>query len=169
MIETIKRWVSFVLLVVMLSVLAAPAAQARWLTPDTYDPWEQGVDFNRYAYSGNDPINGSDTNGHNGIGPNDGPLMLDLVPADADLEIDNSEFGSAPDQVDKSFEHLLGMERRLMNGAASGMLNGVASRNRATQADSLKLETQRARMKTNAAAGALRESNFVEELKVRYP
>jgi RHS repeat-associated protein len=36
----------------------------RFLTPDTYDPWEPSVDFNRYAYAGNDPINGSDPNGH---------------------------------------------------------------------------------------------------------
>jgi RHS repeat-associated protein len=35
-----------------------------FLTPDTFDPWEAGVDFNRYAYAGNDPINFSDPNGH---------------------------------------------------------------------------------------------------------
>jgi RHS repeat-associated protein len=38
--------------------------EGRFLTPDTYDPWEAGVDFNRYAYAGNDPVNGSDPNGH---------------------------------------------------------------------------------------------------------
>jgi RHS repeat-associated protein len=36
----------------------------RFLTPDTWDPILAGVDFNRYAYAGNDPINGSDANGH---------------------------------------------------------------------------------------------------------
>jgi RHS repeat-associated protein len=36
----------------------------RFLSPDTYDPWLAGVDFNRYAYAGNDPVNGSDANGH---------------------------------------------------------------------------------------------------------
>ncbi len=35
-----------------------------FLTPDTFDPMLAGVDFNRYAYAGNDPINGSDPNGH---------------------------------------------------------------------------------------------------------
>jgi RHS repeat-associated protein len=38
--------------------------EGRFLTPDTYDPWEAGVGTNRYAYSGNDPINMSDPNGH---------------------------------------------------------------------------------------------------------
>ena len=38
--------------------------EGRFLTPDSYDPWEAGVEFNRYAYAGNDPINGSDPNGH---------------------------------------------------------------------------------------------------------
>ena len=36
----------------------------RFLSPDTWDPILAGVDFNRYAYAGNDPINGSDPNGH---------------------------------------------------------------------------------------------------------
>ena len=37
---------------------------ARFLSPDTWDPILAGVDFNRYAYAGNDPVNGSDPNGH---------------------------------------------------------------------------------------------------------
>jgi RHS repeat-associated protein len=36
----------------------------RFLSPDTWDPILAGVDFNRYAYAGNDPVNGSDQNGH---------------------------------------------------------------------------------------------------------
>ena len=36
----------------------------RFLSPDTWDPILAGVDFNRYAYSANDPINFSDANGH---------------------------------------------------------------------------------------------------------
>jgi RHS repeat-associated protein len=34
------------------------------LTPDWFDPDQVGVDFNRYAYAGNDPVNASDPNGH---------------------------------------------------------------------------------------------------------
>jgi RHS repeat-associated protein len=37
---------------------------ARFLTPDTWNPEMPGVDINRYAYAGNDPVNGSDANGH---------------------------------------------------------------------------------------------------------
>jgi peptidoglycan LD-endopeptidase CwlK len=37
---------------------------ARFINPDTWDPILAGVDFNRYAYAGNDPVNGSDANGH---------------------------------------------------------------------------------------------------------
>jgi RHS repeat-associated protein len=31
---------------------------ARFLNPDTFDPTQAGVGTNRYAYSGNDPVNG---------------------------------------------------------------------------------------------------------------
>jgi RHS repeat-associated protein len=37
---------------------------ARFLTRDTWDPEIPGVDINRYAYAGNDPVNGSDPSGH---------------------------------------------------------------------------------------------------------
>jgi RHS repeat-associated protein len=36
----------------------------RFLTPDTWDPMLAGVDVNRYAYAGNDPVNLSDPSGH---------------------------------------------------------------------------------------------------------
>lgn len=35
-----------------------------YLTPDTWDPSLEGVDTNRYSYSGGDPINRSDPGGH---------------------------------------------------------------------------------------------------------
>jgi hypothetical protein len=68
----ISRIVSTILMATWLALVGAPAAQARFLSPDTYDPWMEGVDFNRYAYSGNDPVNGSDPNGHVGIFKGDG-------------------------------------------------------------------------------------------------
>jgi RHS repeat-associated protein len=36
----------------------------RFISPDSFDPWEEGVGTNRYAYADNDPINKSDPNGH---------------------------------------------------------------------------------------------------------
>jgi GHH signature containing HNH/Endo VII superfamily nuclease toxin len=62
------RWLTQLLmaqLFVLLGLLAiASPASARFLQPDTYDPWLAGVDFNRYSYAGDDPINHSDPNGH---------------------------------------------------------------------------------------------------------
>jgi hypothetical protein len=58
-----KMIVSAVFLVIFMSI-SSQVAHARFLTPDTYDPWLEGVDFNRYAYSQDDPINHSDPNGH---------------------------------------------------------------------------------------------------------
>jgi filamentous hemagglutinin len=40
------------------------SANARFISPDTFDPTQVGVGTNRYAYAGNDPINRSDPNGH---------------------------------------------------------------------------------------------------------
>lgn len=41
---------------------------ARFLNPDTFDPTQAGVGTNRYAYAGNDPVNGSDPSGHQAAG-----------------------------------------------------------------------------------------------------
>jgi hypothetical protein len=66
-VQKLKCLISLVLfqlyLVVGLMTAATPAS-ARFLQPDTFDPWAEGVGTNRYSYSGNDPINGSDPNGH---------------------------------------------------------------------------------------------------------
>jgi RHS repeat-associated protein len=39
-------------------------ALGRFVSPDDWDPTLAGVGTNRYAYAGNDPVNGSDPNGH---------------------------------------------------------------------------------------------------------
>ncbi|MES4993822.1 RHS repeat-associated core domain-containing protein [Agrobacterium radiobacter] len=54
-------------LVLIASLLAVPfgqAANARFISPDTMDPTQEGVGANRYAYAANDPVNKSDPNGH---------------------------------------------------------------------------------------------------------
>jgi RHS repeat-associated protein len=65
----------------------------RFLTPDTWDPILAGVDINRYAYAGNDPINASDPEGHqtnddmDGDGDDDFSDRYPGIPDDSILEI----------------------------------------------------------------------------------
>jgi|GEM_PF-2336106 len=54
-------------LLLICSILAAPfgsTANARFISPDDWDPTKEGVGTNRYAYAQNDPVNKSDPNGH---------------------------------------------------------------------------------------------------------
>ncbi len=78
------------LLVCALLLSGQHTAEARFLSPDNWDPWLQGVDVNRYAYSGNDPINGSDPSGHQSIDDFDGdgdPDLMDQYPGIPDRMI----------------------------------------------------------------------------------
>ena len=66
-ITKLRHSVSVVLLnlvFVIALVAATTPASARFLQPDAYDPWAEGVGTNRYAYAQDDPINNSDPNGH---------------------------------------------------------------------------------------------------------
>ncbi|WP_119392168.1 RHS repeat-associated core domain-containing protein [Taklimakanibacter lacteus] len=66
----------------------------RFLSPDTWDPILAGVDVNRYAYSLNDPINGSDPNGHYQAIP--GPIPEAHINAYADPVLNGfSSYGNA--------------------------------------------------------------------------
>jgi hypothetical protein len=49
---------------VWLILSSLTTANARFISPDDWDPTLPGVGTNRYAYSGNDPVNKSDPNGH---------------------------------------------------------------------------------------------------------
>ncbi len=49
----------------VLAVAFATEANARFISPDDWDPTMPGVGTNRYAYSQQDPINKSDPNGLN--------------------------------------------------------------------------------------------------------
>jgi hypothetical protein len=60
----LSRALSLFLALALFVVPSVQPAQARFLSPDNWDPWLPGVDFNRYSYGGNDPINNSDPNGH---------------------------------------------------------------------------------------------------------
>jgi len=56
----------------------------RFISPDDWDPTQQGVGTNRYAYAGNDPVNKSDPNGHQSAEEEDDsaePLWSQLLDA----------------------------------------------------------------------------------------
>jgi len=78
----LTRILSLLLVCSMLSVSFGSTANARFISPDTWDPTMEGVGTNRYAYSGNDPVNKSDPNGHQ-MGHNGGPDL------DGDSDDDN--------------------------------------------------------------------------------
>jgi hypothetical protein len=59
-----NRVVTAFLITIAALFAIASTASARFLSSDNWDPWLAGVDINRYAYSGNDPINLSDPTGH---------------------------------------------------------------------------------------------------------
>ena len=58
------RAFSTLLIAAIVTVSLGQAANARFISPDDYDPTLPGVGTNRYAYSQNDPVNKSDPNGH---------------------------------------------------------------------------------------------------------
>jgi len=72
----LARVLTMLLICSMTSVLFAPTANARFISPDDWDPTKEGVGTNRYAYSSNDPVNKSDPNGHQ-MGHNGGPPWAD--------------------------------------------------------------------------------------------
>lgn len=59
------RFLSMLLVACVVGVSFGQAANARFISPDDWDPTKPGVGTNRYAYSENDPVNKSDPNGHN--------------------------------------------------------------------------------------------------------
>jgi RHS repeat-associated protein len=100
----------------------------RFLSPDTWDPTEAGVDVNRYAYALNDPINGSDAKGHAGIGHNGGP-NLDGDSDDDGLPDDFDRYPGIPDDsilsVDPFNRDKLGIGGLLATGAAAAILGSA--------------------------------------------
>ncbi|MDR6821122.1 hypothetical protein J2X76_006323 [Neorhizobium sp. 2083] len=60
----LARVLTMLLICSMVSAPFASTANARFISPDDWDPTKEGVGTNRYAYAQNDPINKSDPNGH---------------------------------------------------------------------------------------------------------
>lgn len=55
----------------------------RFISPDDWDPTKPGVGTNRYSYSGSDPVNKSDPNGHTLRGDGSDPLGSHGLPGGA--------------------------------------------------------------------------------------
>lgn len=105
------RLLALTLAAVLLALPVSAPANARYLSPDTYDPWLQGVDINRYAYGANDPINQSDPNGHQSCGTEDSdcdgdPEILDRYPGIPDKDIIDLDPGRI-----ELFDNCCGMSR----------------------------------------------------------
>jgi hypothetical protein len=64
MLHMLRLCFAMLLFATLFALGCSGPTQAKFLTPDTWDPWKEGVDFNRYAYGADDPINKSDPNGH---------------------------------------------------------------------------------------------------------
>jgi 5-methylcytosine-specific restriction endonuclease McrA len=62
--DMLTRILMIAIAAMMLCLCLAAPSHARFLQPDNWDPWLEGVDINRYAYGNSDPINRSDPNGH---------------------------------------------------------------------------------------------------------
>jgi hypothetical protein len=62
--QLLTRVLSLLLIGATLSAPFASTANARFISPDDWDPTMDGVGTNRYAYAQNDPVNKSDPNGH---------------------------------------------------------------------------------------------------------
>jgi hypothetical protein len=67
MVKAAMRTIMRLLFCLCLILQMLPAANARFVSPDTMDPTLPGVGTNRYAYALNDPINKADPNGHNAL------------------------------------------------------------------------------------------------------
>jgi len=90
----------------------ASQASAMFIQPDWFDPTQPGVGTNRYAYSGNDPINRSDPNG-NWFGVDDaftGPIdelaVLGLLGLGAYLGVPGAQ--DALDKLAETIGNVLG-------------------------------------------------------------
>jgi RHS repeat-associated protein len=102
----------------------------RFLTPDTWNPELPGVDINRYAYAGNDPINASDANGH-WIGADDvvatgGGALVGLA-VQAGIDAWNGQLSSWQDYTSAGVAGAVMGEATLYGGPVVGGAAGGAT------------------------------------------
>ena len=80
-------------------------ALPRFLSPDTWDPVLAGVDTNRYAYAGNDPVNFSDPNGHVKKGKTIKEALKSLSEALGRQAVNNAIEKARNEAVKKAWRH----------------------------------------------------------------
>lgn len=120
----LTRILSLLLVCSMVSVSFGSAANAHFIQPDTMDPTIQGVGTNRYAYSGNDPVNNSDPNGHI-FGIDDAVVGIALGIAAAISFFSGTKEANAPGANDRISNTSDGQQMLNMTvGAAGGTLVG---------------------------------------------
>jgi len=66
----------------------------RFISPDDWDPTQEGVGTNRYAYAGNDPVNKADNNGHQAL---ENSIAEELF--DEELQLWSNIFNSAAEKT----------------------------------------------------------------------
>ncbi|RLJ40686.1 hypothetical protein BCF46_3255 [Litoreibacter meonggei] len=107
--------------IILTAILALFAVQANamWIQPDWYEVTQPGVGTNRYAYSGNDPINNFD------------PLGNDFSKAPGDYDF--SEEGAAREEAEMQNRDLDGVTDGIIIDKSIGHLSSGPGRYRSTQ------------------------------------
>ncbi|NSZ15605.1 RHS repeat-associated core domain-containing protein [Agrobacterium vitis] len=93
----VTKLMSLLLIVSLVTASFATTANARFISPDDWDPTKAGVGTNRYAYAGNDPVNKSDANGHADAGET-------ITFADGSEREASHAFSDHPDAVRADFD-----------------------------------------------------------------
>jgi hypothetical protein len=138
--QTLTRLIRVLFTVLLLAFCIMTPSHARFLSPDTWDPMLPGVDVNRYAYSGNDPINQSDPNGHQSGDDQDGdgdPDFFDKYPGIPDgtlidldpgrLESIGVKGGGPPAGFEKTLEKVFGSGNPQVPKGPNGLAHGLRS------------------------------------------
>ena len=171
-IRSFSRACSLMLVCILLGLSAVPAAHARFITPDTWDPTLLGVDINRYAYSGNDPVNGSDANGH-AIDPKENDISDSCNTAcDAKNEAREKAAEEARKQAEMARENEIpcACTDIAHPGASGGPLHLPSSIGGPRSTGSEVIEGNRpANIRSNAAEGLRRENSATSTLREQYP
>ncbi len=103
----------------------------RFLSPDTWDPTLPGVDINRYAYAGNDPINGMDPGGHVTL-IKDANGVLHATGNDTLNGVDSNGKDVSDEVYVYSYEDIFGNEQNIAKN-----ISGTVSKSTDTQAEAV--------------------------------